>query len=175
MKNFTILFIISFLFSSCAYISDLTIIHQKSKECPAINSASIPAIVVQSFQKSYPSISSETWYELSKNTYAALQTKELHLFHSNGKKFQDVKIDTIPYEVLVVFTHKYPGLFYQRCYKVNKHAYAVLFNKDGNNELAFYPNRNAVIDEEHDYQDNLDMDRDDQDLWWENDRVTDYN
>ena len=175
MKNFLILSAILFLFGSCAYLSDIKLVHQKSKECSVVNTSSIPATILQSFKKACPAVTNEKWFELNPHTYATLQSKELQLFHINGKKFQDVKIDTIPYAVLVVFTHKYPGLFYQRCFKINKHAYAVLFNKDGNNELAFYPNRTSVTDDERDYQDNLNMDRDDQDLWWENDRITDYN
>jgi hypothetical protein len=149
----------------------MQIVCKNKKGITAINSSSVPAAILQSFTTTYPSISNEKWFGLSSNTFASIQKKEMHLFNIDGKKFQDIKTDTIPYGVLVLFTIKYPGISYRRCYKIARYSYAVLFDKDNSPNLTFYHYRSSGIDEEHDYQDNPDFSMDNQDLWWDNDRV----
>jgi len=171
MKYFIILLVSFFLLSSCTYIKDLKIVCKNKKGITAINLSNVPAPVLQSFKSGYPSVADEKWFDLSSKTYASVQKKEMHLFNIDGKKFQDIKMDTIPYGVLVLFTAKYPGLSYRRCYKIAKYSYAVLFDKDNSPNFNFYHYRSTGIDEEHDYFDDADINMDNQDLWWDNDKV----
>jgi hypothetical protein len=171
MKNLIILLSIIFLFASCTIFSKTRLVNKESKECTVISTSSVPDAVIQSFKKLNPASINENWFQLNKHIYAALHSKQLQLFRSNGKSLRKVKIDTIPYGAYMVFTYKYPGINYQRCFKINKHSFAVLFNKSGNSELAYYPNRISVIDEERDYIEESGIDMDNQDIWWDNDRV----
>ena len=101
----------------------------------------------------------------------ALQSRQMHLFKSNGKAMPKVKIDTIPYGAYMVFSFKYPEIKYQRCFRISKNSFAVLFNKGGMNELAYYPSRMSVIDDEREYMEDSGVDMDNMDLWWDNDKV----
>jgi hypothetical protein len=171
MKNLIIVTSIIFLFASCTIFSKTRLVNKESKECTVINTSSVPDAVMQSYKQSNPTQMNGTWFQLNKNTYAALQTKQIQLFKSNGKILPKVKIDTIPYGAYMVFGYKYPGIKYQRCYRINKHSFAVLFNKSGNSELAYYPSRISIINEERDYMEESGVNMDNQDLWWDNDKV----
>jgi hypothetical protein len=178
MKNLIIIPIIAFMLVSCSIFGQTKRANRESKECTAINASTVPEAVMQSFYKINNTNVNEHWFQLNKHTYAVLQDKfsmmqgkQLLLFEKNGKKFKLAKVDTIPYGAYVVFSYKYPGIKYQRCFRLNKHSFAVLFNKGGNSELAYYPNRVAVIDEERDLMENNEIDMDNMDLWWDNDRI----
>ncbi|MGD0709564.1 MAG: hypothetical protein ABR968_00115 [Bacteroidales bacterium] len=171
MKYFFVLAVSTFILSSCTYIKDMQVVCRNKNGITAINTSGVPALVLQSFKDTYPSVSNEKWFELNSHTFASIQKKEMHLFDSDGKKFQDVKTDTIPYGVLKLFTAKYPGILYRRCYKIARYSFAVLFDKDNSPNLIFYHYRSTGIDEEHDYGDSPDVNMDNQDLWWDNDKV----
>jgi hypothetical protein len=178
MKNLFIIASITVLFTSYSYLSAGTYRPDKtksakrqSKECTIISTSSVPDAVIQSFNKLNSTQMMLTWYQLNKHTYASLQGKHLMLFKNTGKALPKVKIDTIPYGAYMVFSFKYPGITYQRCYRLNKHSFAVLFNKGGLNELAYYPSRISVIDDEREYMEESGIDMDNMDLWWDNDRV----
>jgi hypothetical protein len=171
MKNFIIVTLITVLFASCGIFSKTKSANRQSKECTAINTSTVPDAVVQSYRKLSTANAGEQWFQLNKHTYAALQSKQLQLFKSNGKALPKVKIDTIPYGAYIVFSFKYPEIKYQRCFRINKNSFAVLFNKGGNNELAYYPSRLSVIDDEREYMEDSGIDMDNQDLWWDNDRI----
>lgn len=171
MKYFFVLAVSTFLLTSCTYFRDLQIVCKNKKGVISASGPTVPAPVLQSFKETYPSVSDEKWFELNSHTFASIQKKEMHLFDSDGMKFQDVKTDTIPYGVLELFTAKYPGISYRRCYKIARYSYAVLFDKDNSPNLLFYHYRSSDIDEEHDYGDNPDVNMDNQDLWWDNDKV----
>lgn len=171
MKTFFILLSIPFLFASCSIFSKAKLTNRESKECTVVNATNIPDAVIQSFSKLNTTNTAGQWFQMSKHTFAALQSKQLLLFKSNGKALPKVKIDTIPYGAYMVFNYKYAGIKYQRCYKINKHSFAVLFSKGGNSELAYYPNRISLIDEERDYMEESGVEMDNQDLWWDNDKV----
>ena len=157
MKYILILTVSTFLLSSCTYIRDLHIVCKNKKGVISANRSNVPAPVLQSFKTAYPSVNDEKWFELNSKTFASVQKKEMHLFNADGEKFQDIKMDTIPYGVLVLFTAKYPGISYRRCYKIARYSYAVLFDKDNSPNLTFYHYRSTGIDEEHDYDDNADV------------------
>ena len=171
MKYFLILIISVSLFSSCNYFRDLQIVCKNKNGITAVNSTNIPAPVVQSFKTAYPSVVDEKWFELNTKTFASVQKKEMHFFSLDGKKFQDVKLDTIPYGVLESFIAKYNGIPYRRCYKLARHSFAVLFDKEGSPNLTFYHYRSTGVDEEHDQMESPDFNMDNQDLWWDNDKV----
>jgi len=171
MKNLILVALITVMFASCKIFSKTKLTNRESKECTAVATTGIPEAVMQSFNKLNPAQMNGTWFQLNKHTYAVLQSKVLTLFKSNGKALPKVKVDTIPYGAYMVFTYKYPGINYQRCYKIKKHSFAVLFNKSGNTELAYYPSRISIINEERDYMEESGIDMDNQDLWWDNDKV----
>jgi hypothetical protein len=171
MKNLIIIPAIAFMLVSGNIFGQTKRANRESKECTVVNATNIPDAVMQSFTKSNTTQINGTWFQLNKHKYAVLQSKVLTLFKSNGKTLPKVKIDTIPYGAFMVFNYKYPGIKYQRCYKINKHSFVVMFNKGGNSELAYYPNRISLIDEERDFTGESGVDMDNMDLWWDNDRV----
>jgi hypothetical protein len=171
MKNLIIVAIIAILFASCSIFGKTKSTDRNSKECTVISTSAVPDAVVQSYKKISSANAGEQWFQLSKHTYAALQSKQLQLFKSNGNAMSKVKIDTIPYGAYLVFSYKYSGIKYLRCFRINKNSFAVLFNKGGNNELAYYPSRISVIEDEREYMEDAGIDMDNQDLWWDNDRV----
>jgi len=171
VKFFLILTISILFFSSCNYFRDMQIVCKNKKGITAINPSNVPAPILQSFKSTYPNVADEKWFALNSKMYASVQKKEMHFFSVDGKKFQDVKMDTIPYGVLESFMAKYNGIPYRRCYKLARHSFAVLFDKEGSPNLTFYHYRSTGVDEEHDYNDNPDVNMDNQDLWWDNDKV----
>jgi hypothetical protein len=99
MKKLLLILIAIMLFASC---TDLGIAHRRVKESTEVKIDAVPAVILNSYSQKYPGITTEQWFKVNSNMYAArfeLNGKKTYAFFSNAGLFiDDDDIDQYDYD-----------------------------------------------------------------------------
>jgi hypothetical protein len=72
------------------------------------------------------------------------------VFHKKIKPSSEIKTNNVPLNLIEAFQNKYPGIAAEKWYQLNKHKYAVSFQKEGVYKYAYFTNIGIFQDEEID-------------------------
>jgi len=99
MKKLFLMLIAVMLLASCA---DLGLYHRRVKESTEVKIDAVPAVILTSYSQKYPGISTEKWFKVNNNMYAArfdVNGKKTYAFFSNAGTFiDDDDIDQYDYD-----------------------------------------------------------------------------
>lgn len=99
MKKLLIILVAVMLFASCA---DLGLFNRRVKESTEVSIDAVPSTIQKSYSLKYPGITTEKWFKVNNNMYAArfeLNGKKTYAFFSNAGLFiDDDDIDQYDYD-----------------------------------------------------------------------------